>query len=98
MNRRTKQAISIVTLILLVVIVLLFVVHPLLNLKDKVDWTMYLFVAGFLLILLLSPSIEQIKAKDIEIKMHASTPLDPFPSPATMERQIGAMTKRKRSN
>jgi hypothetical protein len=80
------------------VIVILFLLHPLFDLKDKIDWTVYLFVAGLLLVLLLSPSIEQIKAKDIEIKMHASAPLDPFPSPARMEGDIGDMSKGKRSN
>jgi hypothetical protein len=41
--------------------------------------------------------VEQIKAKDVEIKMHASTPFDPFPSPAKMEGYIGTMSKNGQS-
>ena len=93
LNSRLKKIISISTLALLILAVAFFLLHPLFGLKDKVEWSLYLFFAGILLILLLSPSVEQIKAKDVEIKMHATTPFDPFPSPAKMEGDIGTMSK-----
>jgi tetratricopeptide (TPR) repeat protein len=93
LNSRLKKIIAIFTLALLISAAAFFLLHPLFGLKDKVEWSLYLFVAGLLLILLLSPSVEQIKAKDVEIKMHASTPFDPFPSPAKMEGDIGTMSK-----
>ena len=93
LNRRIKKIIAFFALTLLVLMIILFLSHPLLGLKDEVEWSIYLFVASLLLILLLSPGVEQITAKDIEIKMHASSPFDPFPSPAKMEDDIGAMSR-----
>jgi tetratricopeptide (TPR) repeat protein len=95
LNSRLKKIIASFTLALLISAVATFLLHPWFDLKDKVEWSQYLFAAGLLLILLLSPSVEQIKAKDVEIKMHASTPFDPFPSPAKMEGYIGTMPKSK---
>ena len=95
LNRRMKKVIAVSALILLVLMIIFFLLHPLFRLKDKVEWNIYLFVASLLLIFLLSPGVEQIKAKDVEIKIHASTPFDPFPSPAKMEDDIGAMSKNK---
>lgn len=94
LNRRMKRFIAIFVLALLIFIIILFLLHPLFGLKDEVEWSIYLFVASLLLILLLSPGVEQITAKDIEIKMHASSPFDPFPSPAKMEDDIGTMSRR----
>ena len=96
LNYKPKRTIAISALIVLILMMVFFLIHPLFGLKDKVEWSIYLFVAGLLLILLLSPSVEQITTKDVEIKMHASTPLDPFPAPAKMEGDIGAMSKSKR--
>lgn len=93
LNRRIKKIIAIFVLTLLVLMIIVFLAHPLFGWKDKVEWSTYLFVASLLLILLLSPGVEQITAKDIEIKMHASSPFDPFPSPAKMEDDIGAMSE-----
>jgi hypothetical protein len=59
------------------------------------DWGVLLFVAGLLLIVIISPSVEQIKTKEIEINVHTASPIDPFPSPAKWESQIGAMAKEK---
>lgn len=95
LNQRIKKVIVVSALIPLVLIIILFLLHPLFGLKDKVEWDVYIFVASLLLIFLLSPVVEQIKAKDIEIKVHASAPFDPFPSPAKMENDIGAMSENK---
>jgi hypothetical protein len=48
--------------------------------------------------ILLFPGVEHIKTKDLEIKMHAFSPLDPFPSPAMMENYIGQMSHEKLSH
>ena len=98
LNRRMKRFIAIFVLTLLVLMIILFLVHPMFGLKDKIEWSIYPFVASLLLILLLSPGVEQIRAKDIEIKMHASSPFDPFPSPAKMEDKIGEMSEKSNEN
>lgn len=93
LNRRIKRVIAISVLMLLVLMMIYFLFHPLFVPENaQVGWSLYLFVASLLLILLISPGVEQITAKDIEIKMHASSPFDPFPSPAKMEDDIGAMS------
>jgi tetratricopeptide (TPR) repeat protein len=62
------------------------------SLQKGIHWELYLFLCGFLVITLLSPSIEQFKAKDIEIKIvQAPISLEITPSPAQMESTIGNM-------
>lgn len=102
LNRSTRRAIFILTFILLSLIIILLILHPFFpflvpSLKLEADWGVYLFVVGLLLILLLSPSIEQIKTKDVELTMHASPPPDPFPPPAMMEGYIGSMSDDRRT-
>ncbi|WP_299491592.1 tetratricopeptide repeat protein [Acaryochloris sp. IP29b_bin.137] len=94
LNRRMKKFVAIFTLTMLILIVIFILFHPLFVWKNRVEWSVYIFVASLLLILLLSPGVEQIKAKDIEIKMHASPPFNPFPSPAKMEDDIGSMSRK----
>lgn len=100
LNRSTKRFIFGFTFIFLLIIIILFLLHPFIpmlypSLKLQADWSVYLFVAALLLVILVSPSVEQIKTKDMEIKMHSPPPLDPFPSPARMEDHIGSMIEEK---
>jgi tetratricopeptide (TPR) repeat protein len=93
LNSATKKVVFIATLTVLILIILFFLFHPFITILDpslklQADWSVYLVVAGLLIIILLFPSIENIKTKDLEIKMHASSPLEPFPSPAMMEKYI----------
>jgi hypothetical protein len=88
-----KRYIFGITFISLLLIITLFLFHPFLELQA--EWGLYLFVVGLLLFILVSPSVEQIKTKDMEIKMHGPPPLDLFPSPARMEDQIGSMREAK---
>jgi len=55
------------------------------------DWSVLLFVAGLLLVVIVSPSVEQIRTKEIEVKVHTPTSIDPFPTPAQWESHIGSM-------
>jgi tetratricopeptide (TPR) repeat protein len=95
LSRSIKRIIFIFTFILMVSIIVLLLIHPLWpSLHLQADSGVYLFLAGLFLIVLLYPSVEQIKAKDLEIKMHAPPPLDPFPAPAMMEGYIGSLSHR----
>jgi tetratricopeptide (TPR) repeat protein len=103
LNRFMRMGVFIFTFILLSLIIIILLLHPFSHflhssLKLEADWGVFLFVAGLLLILLLSPSIEQIKTKDVELTMHASPPADPFPPPAMMEGYIGSMSNNRRTN
>lgn len=97
LNRSLKRVIFTCVFVLLLLIIALFLLHPFirgLNPRPGMqpDWGVYLFVAGLLLVILVSPSVDQIKTKELEIKMHAPPPLSPLPSPARLEPRIGSMS------
>jgi tetratricopeptide (TPR) repeat protein len=55
----------------------------------KVDWTVSLIVLALSVFILLSPSIESIKTKEVDIKLRSpSLPFEPFLAPSMMEREI----------
>lgn len=83
--------IFLVTTILLVVALL--VLHPIIftyfpSYQQVFDANIYLFIIGLVIALILLPSVEQIKTKDIEVKIQTPTPLEFLPSSATMEDSI----------
>lgn len=88
---------------LFIVLMLFFLLHPVLfmsfpKLKSTTEWEVYLSMSALLLAILLFPSIEQIKTKGMEVKMHSPPPLYPFPAAARLEDQIGSMRESKIKN
>lgn len=57
----------------------------------KINFTLYMFFIVLLLIIFFSPSIERIKAKDIEIEMRHPPPFEFVLSPAIMEEKIAKL-------
>jgi hypothetical protein len=56
--------------------------------RIQINWTLYGFLIAILIIILISPSIEQIKVRDIEIELRSSPSLGPVLSPTEMEEKI----------
>jgi tetratricopeptide (TPR) repeat protein len=95
-----KRVVFTLVFTLFVVMLLFFLFHPFMSMTFPgvilaPDWTVLLFVAGLLLVVIVSPSIEQIRAREIEIRIQSASPIDPFPSPAIWEGYIGAMAEEK---
>jgi len=59
-----------------------------------VNWALYGLLVALLLIILASPSIERIRARDIEVEMHSPPPFEPVLSPTIIEQRIEEMTER----
>ena len=93
-RRWVKRAIFSVLLLLLLAMILGLFAHPFIHI-DNLNWQVYLFTVALLIIIILSPSIEQVKAKDWEIKVQAPITLEIIPSPAQMEQEIGVMAGRR---
>lgn len=97
---RLKVALFGVIFLLFVLLLLFFLFHPFISMTFPgitvtPDWSVLLFVAGLLLVVILSPSVEQIKTKEIEVKVHATPPVQPFPPSAIWEAYIGAMAEER---
>lgn len=97
---RLKVALFGVIFLLFVSLLLFFLFHPFISMTFPgvtvtPDWSVLLFVAGLLLVVILSPSVEQIKTKEIEVKVHATPPVQPFPPSAIWEAYIGAMAEER---
>ncbi|MCH8028586.1 MAG: tetratricopeptide repeat protein [Candidatus Dadabacteria bacterium] len=54
----------------------------------KIHWGFYMSFVLFLIVLLFYPSIEQIKTKDFEFKVHSPPSFDPVLSPARLEEMM----------
>ena len=54
----------------------------------QVNWTLYGFLIAILIIILISPSIEYVKVRDIEIELRSPPPFGPVLSPTVMEEKI----------
>ena len=77
--------------ILLLFIFALILLHPFLPElfpSLKVNWTIYIFVIVLLIIILASPSIERIRARDIEVEMRSPPLFEPGLFPSIMEEKI----------
>jgi len=60
----------------------------------RVNWTIYVFLIALIIIVLISPSIERIRARDIiEVEMHSPPPFEPILSPAMMEQRLEEIEK-----
>jgi len=96
LGRATKRLLFASVFILFIAMLLFFLFSPFISMAFPgitltPDWSVLLFVAGLLLVVILSPSVEQIRTKEIEVKVHTPTSIDPFPPPAHWESYIGAM-------
>jgi len=54
----------------------------------QVNWTLYGFVIAILMFILISPRIEYVKVRDIEIELRSPPPFGPVLSPTVMEEKI----------
>jgi len=73
--------------ILLLLILALFLLHPFIPgwfPSLQINWSLYAFLIVFLIIILVSPSIEHIRARDIEVELHSPPPYEPVLSPVIM--------------
>lgn len=80
---------------LLLSIFTLFLFHPSVAVwfpSVQINWTLYTFSIVILVMIIIFPSIERIKAKEIiEVEMRAPPSFEFVFSPATMEAQIGVL-------
>lgn len=103
LNRYIKR---IIFLVLVLTIFLLFLLHPFTptlwcSFSDQVwctslqiNWTLYVFFIVLLISILILPSIERIKVKDIELELQ-SPPTDFSLSPAKIEKTIVELELKK---
>ncbi len=54
----------------------------------EINWSIYITIIVLLMIVLASPSIESIKVKDFEVKLHSPPPFEPVLSPPIIEMEI----------
>lgn len=59
--------------------------------NSKVNWNLYIFIIILLIIILISPSIEHIKTKDVEVDLHSPPNFESGLSPIIMEGKIMEM-------
>jgi tetratricopeptide (TPR) repeat protein len=91
---RAKKVIFLLLAALTILMILILFAHPFIATKFpgvSIQWNVYLLTVALLIVIILSPSIEQIKAKDFEVKVQAPTSLEIIPSSAQMEQRLGAM-------
>jgi len=62
--------------------------------SPQVNWTLYGFLITILIIILISPSIEHIKVRDVEVVMCSPPPFGPVLSPIVMEEKIKEIEKK----
>jgi tetratricopeptide (TPR) repeat protein len=68
-----------------------FLLHPFLRSLCplmKVNWGVYTFFIAFLIFIILSPCIQRIKTKDIEVEMAPPPPFEPMLSPNVIEEKM----------
>jgi len=76
--------------ILLLLILALLLLHPFIPgwfPSLQINWSLYVFLIVLLIIILLSPSIEHIRARDIEVELRSPPPI-PVLSPMVMEKEM----------
>ena len=74
--------------ILLLLIFALLLLHPFIPgwfPSIQINWSLYVFLIVFLIIILVSPSIEHIRTRDIEVELHSPPPFEPVLLPVAME-------------
>ena len=73
---------------LLLIISALLLLHPFISgwfPSLQINWSLYVFLIVFLIIILASPSIEHIRARDIEVELRSPPPYESVLSPVVME-------------
>jgi hypothetical protein len=60
----------------------------------QINWTLYGFLITILIIILISPSIEHIRVRDVEVVMCSPPPFGPVLSPMAMEEKIKEIEKK----
>lgn len=96
----------ILSALLVLVIVALFLLHPFINSHlivilflhtlvifegAKVNWYIYGSLIGALILILVFPIIRRVKAKDIEVEVHAPPSVQPLFPPAMMAEMMGKL-------
>ncbi|CAD6494858.1 MAG: hypothetical protein LAKADJCE_00976 [Candidatus Argoarchaeum ethanivorans] len=60
----------------------------------QINWSLYVFLIALLVAILISPNIERIGARDIEVSLHSPPPLKHVLSPLVMEEGIKELEER----
>ena len=87
---------SILAVFILIIFASLFL-HPFISwwvFPLQINWTLYGFLIAILIIILISPSIEHIKVKDVDLVMCSPPPFGPVLSPMVMEEKIKEIEKK----
>ncbi len=87
---------SILAMFILTIFASLFL-HPFISwwfFPLQINWTLYGFLITILIIILISPSIEHIKVKDVDLVMCSPPPFGPVLSPMVMEEKIKEIEKK----
>ena len=84
--------------ILLLSIFASFFLHPFISMwfpSLQINLTLFIFFIAFLIFILISPGIERFKAKEFEVEMHTTPPVEFVLSPATMGVKIKELEKHR---
>jgi len=80
-----------ILLLLILLISALLLLHPFIPgwfPSLQTNWSLYVFLIVFLIIILVSPSIEHIQARDIEVELRSPPPYEPILLPVAMEEKM----------
>ena len=86
----------ILTLFILVILALLLL-HPFISWwlpSLQINWPLYGIIITILIIILISPSIEHVKVRDVEVILRSPPSFEPVLSPMVMEEKIKEIEKK----
>ncbi|MEM9833719.1 MAG: hypothetical protein AAF944_24025 [Bacteroidota bacterium] len=101
LNGKARKNMFFTLITLLGVLTILLLSHPILNKyggKYEFDWSIYLFMCGFIIIMLLLPNAESIKTGQFEVDFDKIHRLDGIPAPAQLEEALGEVNEKCRLN
>ena len=80
-------------LVLVLICLLIFIfLHPLIKILSpeslEYNWSLYLFLIGVIIAIILSPNAESIKTGQIEVELYVPHPLEGVPAPAIIEEHM----------
>ncbi|MDK2907237.1 MAG: hypothetical protein PWQ66_1198, partial [Petrotoga sp.] len=80
-----------ILLLLILLISALLLLHPFIPgwfPSLQINWSLYVFLIVLIIIILVSPSIEHIRARDIEVELRSPPPYEPVLLPVAMEEKM----------
>lgn len=90
-----KKLLFFTSIILLLILSMALVLHPILNdnFKHLINWNLYVFIIGFVFLILISPSATKIKTSQFEVELHIPHPLEGVPAPAKLESALRGLRR-----